>query len=193
MVGELLRFVVLWLCLVLFFATLAQLWFGKLEAFSTKSESFTNMLFAALGSYDPKWFEKLKYPALGIYFLVFYLVVNILLLTNYVIAIMTDRYTALEQSRLGLFYDGLVSSMSEYKYDSRYGFLIANVIPFNIFSLMLAPIFYVIHNENTLRKINSKLMLLAYSPVAIIATVIFFLMNVVMFPFAWIIAVLKKF
>jgi len=151
------------------------------------------MLFAALGSYDTSWVEQLPNPNYGIYFMVIYLITNVLLLTNYVVAIMTDRYASLEQSRLGLFYDGIVESISEYKYDSRYGFLISNVIPFNIFSLLLAPIFFVVKNEDTLRKINLTLMRFAYLPIAIIATVIFFFMNVAMVPFAWMVALLKKF
>ena len=82
--------------------------------------------------------------------------------------------------------------MSEYKYDNRYGFLIANIIPFNIFSLLLSPLFIVVKNERALKKINYCLMVLAYNPIALVATTTFFIGNVILFPFAYLIAILKK-
>ena len=82
--------------------------------------------------------------------------------------------------------------MSEYKYDNRYGFLISNIIPFNIFSLLLSPIFIVVKNERALKKINYCLMIFAYIPIALTATAVFLVGNVIMFPFAYVVGVLKK-
>lgn len=81
---------------VLFFSTLGQIWFGKLPEFRTKAMSFETLLYAVFGAFTPSMFDNLgDSRAFGIYFLMFYLVTNVLLLTNYVVAIMTDRYAAL--------------------------------------------------------------------------------------------------
>ena len=82
--------------------------------------------------------------------------------------------------------------MSEYKYDSRYGYLISNVIPFNVFSLLLSPLFIVTKSEHTLRWLNNNLMICAYSPIALIATIVFFAANVILCPFAYVVALFKK-
>jgi phosphatidylglycerophosphate synthase len=50
---------IVWLSVVLFFATLAQMWYGKLMIFRTTFSSFTTMLYASLGGYDPAWFDGL--------------------------------------------------------------------------------------------------------------------------------------
>lgn len=105
------------------------------------------MLNASLGSYDSAQFEKessKEFKTLGNAFFIAYLILNLLLLTNYVVAVMTDRYVALQESRLGLYYDDLISNMAEYKADSRYGFLIVNVMPLNLLALLFSPFFIVI-------------------------------------------------
>lgn len=116
-----------------------------------------------------------------------------MLLTNYVVAVMTDRYVALQESRLGLYYDDLLANMAEYKYDSRYGFLIISVAPFNLLSFICAPFFIVIKKEDTLKRINWMLLHIGYLPVAALTTTFFFTINVILLPFALVAALLKKF
>jgi hypothetical protein len=128
----------------------------------------------------------------AVYFMMVYLVINVLLLLNYVIAIMTDRYADLQESRLGLFYDGLVGSMVEYKYDSTYGFLILNFLPFNLVNLLIAPIFIFTKNVLLLKQLNQWLTVIGYLPIGLIVTVIFFVANTLMLPFAYVIGFLKK-
>ena len=193
MFKQLSNFLVVEMCVTLAFSTLAQIWFGRLMVFRTISSSLETMTYAGLGYYDTAWFDDMgERRVYGIYFLMGYLVVNVLLLMNYVVAIMTDRYAALQESRLGLFYDGLISSMAEYKYDSHYGFLIANFLPFNVFNLLLAPLFIVMGRDQSLKKLNRWLMVIGYSPLAIIVTSVFFALNVLLLPFAYVIGILKK-
>lgn len=186
------NFLVVDTCVILLFSTLAQIWFGQILKFRTIQASIETMMYAALGFYDTAWFDDIgKTRIFGIIFLMVYLVVNVLLLMNYVIAIMTDRYTALQESRLGLFYDGLVSSMAEYKCDSSYGFLITNFLPLNPLNLLLAPLFVYTKKEN-LKKLNWGLMVAGYCPIALFVTIIFFVLNVVFVPLAYVVAIFKK-
>lgn len=117
---------------------------------------------------------------------------NVLLLTNYVVAIMTDRYAAMQQSRLGLLHDGQVSSMNEYKYDSRYGFLVSNLVPLNFLSLLVSPLLLVIKNDETLRQMNTFMSIIGYLPIALVTTAVFMLASTVMVPFAYLAAAGKK-
>jgi len=39
--------------------------------------------------------------------------------------------------------------MNEYRYDKRYGFLIANALPFNFISTLMAPVAWCIKDEGT--------------------------------------------
>lgn len=118
---------------------------------------------------------------------------NVLLLTNYVVAIMTDRYAAMQQSRLGLLHDGQVSSMNEYKYDSRYGFLVSNLMPLNFLSLLVSPLLLVIKNDETLRQMNTFMSIIGYLPFALVTTAVFMAASIVMVPFAYLAALGKKF
>ena len=118
--------------------------------------------------------------------------VNALIITNYVIAVMTDVYATLQSTRLGLFYDELIGTMKEYKYNSRYGFLIATIMPFNILTIPILPCFIFIKDQNTLKKMNSILMVIGYTPVAIILTIIFAAFNIILIPFAYLAALFKK-
>jgi len=96
MVTQLAQFVLIWLGVVLFFSTLGQIWFGQLKQFRTISGSFETLLYSVFGAFDKTWFDALgDRRVYGIYFLMVYLVTNVLLLTNYVVAIMTDKYAVL--------------------------------------------------------------------------------------------------
>ena len=96
MVGQLVQFMVMWILVVLFFSTLAQIWFGALLEFRTKLQSFETLQYSVFGYFDYTCFNKLgPNRNYGVWFMMVYLVTNVLLLTNYVVAIMTDRYAAL--------------------------------------------------------------------------------------------------
>jgi hypothetical protein len=135
--------------IMLFCSVLALIFFGKMEEFRTWQKALFQVLNASLGSYNSDQFEKdasKEFKTMGNTFFIAYLILNLLLLTNYVVAVMTDRYVALQESRLGLYYDDLLSNMAEYKSDSRYGFLIVNVMPFNILAMLFSPLFIFIKN-----------------------------------------------
>jgi hypothetical protein len=136
-----------------------------------------------------------EYPHLhvtGNVFFIVYLVLNVLLLTNYVVAIMTDRYSALQESRQGLFYDDIIRSMADYKQDKRYGFLIVNTAPLSLVSLLAAPLLLFVKSDTSLRQMNSVLLRIGYLPVAIASTAVFLASNALMCPIAYLAALAKK-
>ena len=82
--------------------------------------------------------------------------------------------------------------MNEYKYDSRYGFLVSNLMPLNLLSLLISPLLFVIHDDAVLKRLNFFMSVIGYLPNAVAATVIFIVASTVMIPFAYIAALCKK-
>lgn len=72
---------------------------------------------------------------------------NTLLLTNYVILLMLDRYFELHESRRGLHYANLLPIMEKYQFDKKYGVLVSSLIPINLLIFMLSPLFIIIKDE----------------------------------------------
>ena len=107
MFAQLARFVLVWISVIIYFATISQLLWGKDPHFRTFNTSFTHMLYTAFSGYDPGWFSALEMSkqVWAVYYMQLFLVINVLLLMNYVVAIMTDRYAALQEARLGLLHD----------------------------------------------------------------------------------------
>jgi hypothetical protein len=120
------------------------------------------------------------------------IIVNLILLLNLVIAILAETYARFSQLKLGLYYDGVVDAISQYKYDKRYGAMITAVPPFNVIMFLFTPIFYCVKNQKKLRAINSCLSHMAYFPIAMILVVVFGICNMALIPFAYFAALFSK-
>jgi hypothetical protein len=82
--------------IVVFFSMNALMLFGKMIDFRTFSKALLQVLNASLGSYNSDIFEaNPELRVIGNTFFNAYMIINVLLLTNYVVAVMTDRYAAL--------------------------------------------------------------------------------------------------
>lgn len=82
--------------------------------------------------------------------------------------------------------------MADYKQDKRYGFLIVNTAPLSLVSLLVAPFLVCIKSETTLKRMNSILLRIGYLPVAVAATAVFLIANVLMCPVAYLATLAKK-
>ena len=82
--------------------------------------------------------------------------------------------------------------MSEYKRDKRYGFLIVNLAPFGLLSMLAVPLLFCVKDEKKLKSINSLLLQIGYSPLAFTATAVFLIVNFIMWPVACLAAIIKK-
>ena len=121
-----------------------------------------------------------------------FLILSTLLLTNYVVAIMRDKYAQLQGSRLGLYYDSLLGSLSAYKWDPHYGALISTPIPLNLVILLFSPLFIITKDPIKLRKINKVFTMIGYLPVALFLVAFYITANLLMLPFAYLAALAKK-
>jgi hypothetical protein len=193
MMGDLLVFLVLWTMLILSFSATGVMVFDELPAYQSFADVFFMLSETSLGSWNFNIYQDYRNgPIYGELFHIFFIIVNMILVLNLIIAILADTYSTFQEHRLGLYYDQVLSRIPVYKNDNRYGVLITTVPPFNILCLFVIPIFYAIKNEDTIAKINQKLQVVGYLPIAIIYGIKFAVSNILMLPFAYIAAIVKK-
>jgi hypothetical protein len=76
------------------------------------------LLQTSLGSWDFNIYNELEIGStFGIIFHVIVIIMNLILLLNLVIAILTETYIRFSKVKLGLYYDGVVDAISALKYD----------------------------------------------------------------------------
>jgi hypothetical protein len=115
-----------------------------------------------------------------------------IVLINLAIALMTDTYLKLSKVKLGLYYDGVVDAISALKYDKKYGAMITAVPPFNILIFLMVPLFLLTKNVRKLKRINHALTIMSFVPTAFVLISIFITFNIVLIPFAYILALVHK-
>ena len=120
------------------------------------------------------------------------IILNMVLLVNLVIAILSETYTRLSNQKLGLYYDGVIEVIPAYKYKKFYGALIAACPPFNLLIFPFLPFFWITKKKQKLRKLNNILTKLIFFPFVLIYTIVFIICNFLMLPIAYIVTLYRK-
>lgn len=76
-----------------------------------------------------------------------FVIINLLILLNVVIAMMTDTYSLMSSVRKGLYNYNIVKATYSYKLDSQYGGLILLPPPLCIISFLTIPIYWRIKDS----------------------------------------------
>ena len=147
------------------------------------------MLFqASVGAWDFSIYDVLS-PERQIYgtlYHITFICMNLLLIMNLLIAIMSDTYAKFSELKIGLYIQGIIQAMPVYKYDSKYSFLVTVIPPRNLLLLPLLPIAaFCGGNDRFMRRVNRMVMTVTYTPVAIVTGCLFTIAHVLMIPFAW--------
>jgi len=117
---------------------------------------------------------------------------NLVLLLNLVIAILSDTYSKFSAQSRGLFYDGMVAAIPAYNYDKFYGGMIIAAPPFNIFVLPFLPIYLCIKDKKRLLRINETVCSILFLPYSIIYLIMFTVFDLIMLPFAYFYSLVHK-
>ena len=128
----------------------------------------------------------------GKIFVVVSLIINAVVLLNFIIAILADTYSNLMSSKLGLYYDVVISKINIYEDDEFYGGLIIGIPPFNVLAILMAPVYFYVKDQKQLKKINDTFTKVIFVPVALSFTALFMAINFVLLPFAYLAAIFKK-
>ena len=86
----------------------------------------------------------------------------------------------------------MISRIPVYEDDSRYGGLIVGIPPFNILALVMIPFYALITNEDQLRRMNDFFTKAMFLPIALGYTALFMAVNLLLLPFAYLAAIVKK-
>lgn len=145
MIGDVLKFLVIWSIELICFSTVSALLFGELDQYKVFFQVFIYTFGTGLGNYDYTVFaEAALGQTFGEIYVVFVVIINSIVLLNFIIAILADTYSKLSVQSLGIYYDGIISRIPIYEYDSRYGGLIIGTPPYNVFALFMVPYYLIV-------------------------------------------------
>jgi hypothetical protein len=193
MLKELATFSVLWIIQLFIFACIGYLIFGEIEEYRDLPNTLVLLLQASMGSWDFTIYDDLSIGRMwGILFIVIVIIINMIMLLNFVIAILNSTYMRFSKVKLGLYYDGVVDAISIFKFDKYYGALITAIPPLNILMFLTLPLFLFIKNPRKLRSINKTLTQITYFPIAVFLVLMFVGLNVCLTPLAYLYALAIK-
>ena len=189
MMKDLMIFFVLFVIELIAFACVGILSFGNLKEYTDLNTTLVMFFESSLGNWDFSIYEdesmSLGKKWYGILFHMTVLLVNMLLLLNLVIAIMSDTYSAFATVKLGLFSQGIIEAIPSYKNDKHYGFLISAFPPFNLLTMLCLPFMLCIKNRKKKDAFNMTICKICYLPVMFFTSLAFIIMNLLLVPFAY--------
>jgi hypothetical protein len=159
MTVDLAQFLILWIVELVMFACVALMIFSQLPKFNSFTDIVIMYFEASLGSWNLNYYLGKTNDGLpnenlymiGVIFHCIFLLVNMVLFLNFVIAILSSTFAFYENKRLGLYYEVIVGLFPSMEYDERYGSIVCATSPFN---LMIAPFQWI-----TLFPLNDKVLL----------------------------------
>lgn len=122
---------------------------------------------------------------IGVLFMNFFLLVNMVLFMNFVIAILSQTYSYYEDKKLGLFYEVVIGQFPTLEFEPLYGANVCAQPPFNLLILPFQWVTVFAKDEEFLLRFNNYLCLLLYYPVAVVITLCFTVLNIAIIPFAY--------
>ena len=110
MLGKVGKFLFIWFVILSVLSSVASLLFGGIDSYSSFTETFFLMFGTGLGNYELGDFDDWDAypPMIGKFAIVICVIINSIVLLNFIIAILSDTYASLSQKSLGLYYDGII-------------------------------------------------------------------------------------
>ena len=168
MIGEVLKFLFIWIIILVTLTSISQLLFGELPAYQEYLDVSLSTFGTAMANYNFGEFEDLNLgPTVGKIFVVFSVLINAVVLLNFIIAILADTYSNLAQSKLGLYYDGVISRINIYEDDECYGGLVVGIPPFNVLAIFMIPFYLCVKDQKQLKRINDMFTKAIFFPIAL--------------------------
>lgn len=129
---------------------------------------------------------------LGILYSCLVLIVNMLVLMNLLIALMQDTYQMLSKMKRGLLFKQIIQAVPCYKYENQYSCLISIPLPLNVLTVFLVPVMVLVKDSVMRKRINKIILMITYTPVALLSILAFTVLNIVLLPLAYAKAMLHK-
>ena len=149
---------------------------------------------SALGDFDLDQYEDLEgwKSKFGLFLHLTVLFMNLILMLNLLIALLTESYQVLNCVRTGLFWSYVINEMPKLAYDAHYGILSMPPFIFSWMSFLALPFLWFIKDKLTLKSINRICFNIVYFPIAVVLLIIFMVVNFALVPFAYLKTILHK-
>ena len=109
MITDVSKFLFIWAVVLFCVTSVASLLFGSLPEYKDFMSVFFLTFGTGLGNYDLTVFESLDIgEEWGQIFIICIVIINSIILVNFIIAILADTYSKFMSQSLGLYYDGII-------------------------------------------------------------------------------------
>lgn len=194
MIYDLLQFMGIWAMIVLAFTCVSMLFFGRLAQFQTIENSIIYWFQACLAVWDLTQFNytntdgstNSSYYFFGVIFLGVFVLLNVILLLNFVIAILGTTFGYFNDIKTGLYYNTLSKLTALNMWDDHYGVIFSLRLPLLTWVLLfpLIPFFFIL-NGDTLRVFNNFVFNLVFLPHYLFSIFLFAFLNLVYLPIGY--------
>ena len=194
MIRDIAAFLTIWVLIVGMFACASLLAFQDIENFSTVPNAFIYYFECAFGGWDLSVFDmyldvqpepRVFMRYFGIVTVLFYVTLQLILLVNVVIAIMTDTYAAMTSVRKGVYNYNVLRAVATYMPTKYYGGLGVLPSPANFLIFCFSPLFIFIKDKKRLERINGVVYTCIYTLWTMIISIFFIPFNLILLPFAY--------
>ena len=200
MIKSMLTFLILYVLNLLTFSVIGTIIMfpSNNNRFGGTYESFITLFQASLGVFT---FDDIKDGNLGRYynevFMILFLLLNMVLLMNLLIAIISNIYAMYENRSTSLYMTEIVRMRNIYSNDEYYGCLISVPNPFSILNIIPLLIFILTWKMQKSREIhlivNKIFHYIQYTLTFLIALPLYIILNAVLIPFVYLKWVIVKF
>lgn len=128
-------FLVLFLLVLILFTCMGQISFSTQSDFESFFQSFKTLYSAALGDFSLE-----NYGDKAAIFMMAYLLINLVLMLNLLIALLSNTYTVFEQKSLALYLKDVINRYDQFKYDPVYSGANPKTYPWTSPFLILGPL-----------------------------------------------------
>ena len=145
MFQDLLTFLTLYSIQLVFFGCVGNLLFLEVDQFSTLYKTMIYLFTSSMGELDFSPFDEVssKSTEIGHVYYVVFTLINLILLINLLIAILSSTYETLRAKSTGVFLLEILNLVPAKKNCPRYGGLISTTMPMDLIILCLSPLYLV--------------------------------------------------
>jgi len=191
---DLVIFFGLYVIQIVTFAAVGILIFGDVPDYDNIFGTSLMFFQYTLGGFDLKIYDNCTESRrmLGILYSCLVLIVNMLVLINLLIALMQDTYRMLSKMKRGLLFKQIIQAVPCYKYENQYSCLISIPMPLNVVTIFILPVMVLVKDPSARKRINRVILMITYTPIALLSIAVFFTVNVILLPMAFVKALLHK-
>ena len=187
------NFFVIWVLVVFSFTIAGVVGFQEVEELKTIENGTFYWLEATMGSYDIEVFDVLleaeppkpNLRQVAIYLVVLYVIMNLIVLINVVIAMMADTYVLMTSVKKGVYNYNIVKTSNAYNMDAEYGALLLFSPPFSFISTLLIPFYNCMKKKDERQTFTRTVQQIWYCFFITPLVIVFFAFNLILVPFAY--------